>query len=76
MTPVLPSKKFVLKMRLWGSLLPNDKCIFGDFQMSVCEMIELANRIVNGEQVKTPAIEAWIISEIIWWAHNRDNALV
>ncbi|WP_088136550.1 hypothetical protein, partial [Escherichia coli] len=60
----------------WGSLLPNDKCIFGDFQMSVCEMIELANRIVNGEQVKTPAIEAWIISEIIWWAHNRDNALV
>lgn len=47
--------------------------------MSVCEMIELANRIVNGEPVKTPAIEAWIISEIseiIWWAHNRDNALV
>lgn len=44
--------------------------------MSVCEMIELANRIVNGEQVKTPAIEAWIIREIIWWAHNRDNALV
>lgn len=41
--------------------------------MSVCEMIELANRIVNGEPVKTPAIEAWIISEIIWWAHNRDN---
>ena len=38
--------------------------------MSVCEMIELANRIVNGEPVKTPAIEAWIISEIIWWAHN------
>ena len=30
--------------------------------MSVCEMIELANRIVNGEPVKTPAIEAWIIS--------------
>ena len=44
--------------------------------MSVCEMIELANRIVNGEPVKTPAIEAWIISEIIWWAHNRDNAVV
>lgn len=31
--------------------------------MSVCEMIELANRIVKGEQVKTPAIEAWIIAK-------------
>lgn len=44
--------------------------------MSVCEMIELANRIVNGEQVKTPAIEAWEISELMWWIHNRGNALV
>lgn len=44
--------------------------------MSLCEMIELANRIVNGEPIKTPVIEGWELSEIIWWTHNRGNALV